>query len=163
MRAHREMMKRLAVAIADDENVRAYAVANFGRGLDVHVGAYPSGIPGVDDSPFCWITPQDENEDHQADERFAARLVVAGCVVGPHGEKVIEDVIRPRTVRQNGVVVNGGNEIVERLRDLILAVARDARVGAVVSACRREENDISHFPLEWAVAYIEYFEPEALG
>lgn len=162
MIAHREIMRRLAHAIAADADVLAYSVEHFGRGLDVHVGAYPAGIPGVEDSPFVWITPKEQNEDVNADEVFLVRVVVAGCVTGPSGEKVIQNVEIERAADRNGVTVNGGNEIVERLRDLVLAVARDAKAGARVSAIRRDENDISHFPLEWAVAYVEYFEPEAL-
>ena len=50
----------------------------------------------------------------------------------------------------------------EGLRDLIIGVVRNANAGAIVNRMRREESDISHFPLEWAVFYVEYLEPEDL-
>lgn len=163
MISHRRIMKNIGEAVRSSENVRRYCVDNFGRGLDVHVGAYPDGIPGVEDSPFLWIQPKDESEDVKTDETFTVRLVVGGAVKGPEGESVIENVLAVRTAESNGLTVNGGNEIVEDLRDLVLEVVRGAKVGAIVAKIRRDENDISHFPLEWANVYIDYFEPEALN
>ena len=162
MISHREIMRRLAHAVAADLTVLEYCVKHFDRGLDVHVGAYPDGIPGTEDSPFLWITPEEQNEDVDTDTVFTVRLVVAGAVLGEDGERVIQNVEIERGANANGVTVNGGNEIVEKLRDIILGVARNAKAGAIVSKIRRDENDIAHFPLEWAVAHIDYFEPEAL-
>ena len=51
----------------------------------------------------------------------------------------------------------------EDLRDIIMRIVRNAHAGAIVNRIRREENDISHFPLEWAVFYVEYLEPESLA
>lgn len=162
MISHRSILVNLANKIAADDSVRDYCIAHFGRGLAVHVGAYAQCVPSADDSPFLWITPREESEDKNADEVFTARLVVGGCVTGDGGEKVITNIISERTDSANGVTVNGGNAIVENLRDLIVERVKTANAGAIVNAIRREENDIAHFPLEWATTYVEYFEPEAL-
>lgn len=45
----------------------------------------------------------------------------------------------------------------------ITSVVRNAGAGAIVNRIRREENDISHFPLEWATFYVEYLEPVSLA
>ncbi|MBQ1429504.1 MAG: hypothetical protein IIZ06_07530 [Kiritimatiellae bacterium] len=163
MTAHRQILTAVATAIASSEAVKDFAVANFGRGLDVHVGAYAAQFPGEDDSPFLWITPREENEAIKDDDLFEVRFVVGGCVKGANGEKVINNVVTPRTATTNGLTINGGNAIVEELRDVIMYVARNAAGGAIVNRIRREENDISHFPLEWATFYIEYLEPECLA
>lgn len=165
MKSHREILTAAATAVMESAEIAAYCAEHFGRALAINVGAYPNGIPGENDSPFLWITPSDreESEDLAADEVFVARMVVGGCVLGANGEKVIEHVIRERTETENGLTVNGGNEIVETLRDMIADVIKDARAGAIVSGIAREENDLSHFPLEWATFYVTYFEPEALG
>jgi hypothetical protein len=163
MKSHRSIMNALARAIAASENVRAFCVEHFGRGLDVHVGAYAAQFPDENDAPFCWITPQEESEGLKEDEVFTVHLVVAACPTDSEGRKVIENVIIERTADANGLTLNGGNEQVEELRDIILEVARDAKAGAIVNRIRREENDISHFPLEWASVFIEYFEPEGLN
>ena len=162
MISHRTIMTRIGEAVCASADVLAYCRTNFGRGLAVHIGAYPDGVPGVDDSPFLWIQPRDESEAEKTDETFSVRLTVGGCVKGPDGEGVINNVVAERTDEANGLVVNGGNKIVEDLRDLILGIVRNARPGAVVARIRRDENDISHFPLEWANVYVDYFEPESL-
>lgn len=97
------------------------------------------------------------------DSTFTVRMIVGGCVKGQHGENVIVNRITERTAKQNGLTLNGGNAIVEALRDLIMEVVRNAKAGARVVAMRREENDIAHFPLEWATFYVEYFEAETLS
>ena len=163
MKSHRQILTRLAETIQASEAVAAYCREHFGRGLAINVGAYANGIPSEGDSPFLWIhAADDENESGQTDETFTVRAVVAGCVKGTDGETFIEDVRAERTETANGLTVNGGNQIVEDLRDLIIGIIRKAKAGAFVSRIRREENDISHAPLEWAVIYIEYSEPEAL-
>ena len=40
MTAHRQILTNVATAVANSEAVLNFCVANFGRGLDVHVGAY---------------------------------------------------------------------------------------------------------------------------
>ena len=162
MISHRSVMAAAGAAVRDSLDVLYYCIAHFGRGLAVHVGAYAQGVPGVDDSPFLWIIPQEENEAVNEDEVFTVRMVVGGAVKGEGGEKVITNVVTPRTAEANGLTVNGGNAIVEDLRDIIIGVVRNAKAGARVRAIRREENDIAHFPLEWATIFIEYFEPESL-
>lgn len=162
MISHRSVMAAAGAAVRDSAAVLEYCIANFGRGLAVHVGAYAQGVPGVEDSPFLWIIPQEENEEVNEDEVFTVRMTVGGAVKGPGGEKVITNVVTPRTSDANGLTVNGGNAIVEDLRDIIIGVVRNAKAGARVRAIRREENDIAHFPLEWATIFIEYFEPESL-
>ena len=162
MKSHRSIMTRIGEAVRDSADVLAYCVEHFGRGLAVHVGAYPTGVPDASESPFLWIQPKDENNEVNEDQTFTVRLVVGGCVKGANGETVINNVITARTQTANGLVVNGGNLIVEDLRDLILRIVRNAKVGAIVAKIRRDENDISHFPLEWANVYVDYFEPESL-
>ncbi len=163
MKSHREIMVALAEAIQADAGVLAYCQKHFGRGLAINVGAYAAGIPDESASPFLWIHAADEeNESVGSDDSFTVRLVVAGCVKGADGECYIEDERVARTDAANGLVVNGGNVIVEDLRDKIIAIVRDCAAGAYPVRVRREENDISHAPLEWAVIYVEYNEPEAL-
>lgn len=156
-------MTNVATAVANSAEVLSYCVANFGRGLAVQVGAYAQCFPSAEDSPFLWITPRDENEAVKEDDLFSVRFVVGGCVTGSDGEKVINNVIAERTSETNGLTINGGNAVVEALRDLIMEVVRDAAGGAIVNRMRREESDISHFPLEWATFYVEYLEPEYLA
>lgn len=163
MISHRQIMNNAATAVCNSADVLAYCVQHFGRGLDVHVGAYAAAVPGEKQSPFLWITAEDENEAIKEDDLFSVRFVVAGLVKGENGEKVIENVVTPRTASANGLTLNGGNAIVEDLRDIIMRIVRNAHAGAIVNRIRREENDISHFPLEWAVFYVEYLEPESLA
>lgn len=163
MTAHRQIMNNIATAIAESEAVRDFCIENFGRGLAVHVGAYAAAVPGEKEAPFCWITPQDENEATKDDDLFTVRIVIGGLVKGPSGEKVITNVVIERTETDNGLTLNGGNAIVEDLRDLILVLVRNAKAGAIVNRIRREENDIAHFPLEWATMYVEYLEPDSLN
>ena len=163
MTSHRTVMQNVGAAIRDNADVKNYCVTNFSRGLDIHVGAYAQGIPGAEDAPFLWLTPKEENEAVNADETFTVRMVLGGCVTGTNGEKVIENAVTERTASANGLTVNSGNKIVEDLRDTIIGIVRNAKAGARVSAIRRVENDIAHFPLEWAEIYVEYFEPEALS
>lgn len=163
MISHRQIMNNAATAVCESVDVLNYCVQHFGRGIDVHVGAYAASVPGEKQSPFLWITAEDENEAIKEDDLFSVRFVVAGLVKGENGEKVIENVVTPRTSSANGLTLNGGNAIVEDLRDIIMRIVRNANAGAIVNRIRREENDISHFPLEWAVFYVEYLEPESLA
>lgn len=163
MTAHRQILNNVATAITESEAVREFCVDNFGRGLAVHVGAYVAAVPGENDAPFCWITPEEENEATKEDDLFTMRVVIGGLVKGSGGEKVITNVVTERTDTENGLTLNGGNAIVEELRDIILVIVRNAPAGAIVNRIRREENDISHFPLEWALFHVEYLEPDSLS
>jgi len=164
MKSHREIMEKVAMAIQASADVANYCYEHFGRALAINVGAYANGIPSEEDSPFLWIhAADDENESVSSEDTFTVRMVVAGCVKGPDGEQYIENVVVPRSGGVNGLTINGGNVIVEDLRDMIVGIVRDAKAGAYPIRIRREENDISHFPLEWAVIYVEYNEPEALN
>lgn len=110
-----------------------------------------------------WIIPDPtENESVNTDEQFSVYMVVGGCVKGADGEQKIETVGVVRSATANGLKINGGNKIVEDLRDMILGIIRDAKAGARVIRMRRTENDISHFPLEWAEFGVDYEEPESL-
>ena len=155
-------MNNAATAVCESVDVLNYCVQHFGRGLDVHVGAYAQAVPGEKDAPFLWISPKDENEALKEDDLFSVAFIVGGLVKGENGEKVIENVVTPRTASANGLTLNGGNAIVEDLRDIIMRIVRNAHAGAIVNRIRREENDISHFPLEWATFHVEYIEPESL-
>ena len=164
MKSHRSIMQKLAEAIQASSDVAQYCTAHFGRALAINVGAYANGIPDEAESPFLWIhAADDENEQVGSEDTFTVRLVVAGCVKGEGGEQYIENVVVERDESVNGLTINGGNVVVEDLRDMIIGIVREAKAGAYPVRIRREENDISHFPLEWAVMYIEYNEPEALN
>ena len=164
MTSHRSILTRLATAIQASTDVANYCYRHFGRALAINVGAYANGIPSDEESPFLWIhAADDENEQIGSEDTFTVRIVVAGCVKGPDGERYIENKVVERTAAVNGLTINGGNVIVEDLRDMIIGIARDAKCGAFPIRIRREENDISHAPLEWAVFYIEFNEPEALN
>ena len=162
MISHRSVMVAAGAAVRDSEAVLEYCLQHFGRGLAVHVGAYEQCVPSTKEAPFLWIIPKEENDEINEDKVFTVMMCVGGLVTGPDGEKVITNVNTPRTDAANGLTVNGGNAIVEDLRDIIIGVVRNAKAGARVRAIRREENDLAHFPLEWATIFIEYFEPEAL-
>ena len=163
MTSHRQIMNNAAIAVRDSIDVFNYCKQNFGRGIDINVGAYAQGIPSADDSPFLWIQPKEENEAVNQDETFTVRFTIGGCVKGNNGEKVIMNRITERTLDQNGLTLNGGNAVVENLRDIIMQVVRNAKAGARVVAMRRVENDIAHFPLEWAEFFVQYFEAESLN
>lgn len=167
MTSHRQIMVNAATAVRDSSAVLQYAVQHFGRGLEIVVGAYAgaedaSGIPGEHESPFLWLYAAGENESVAADETFTVHAVVGGCVMDANGSQIVTAAVSPRTEEANGLVVNGGNKTVEDFRDLIMGVIRDAKAGAIVQKMRRTENDISHFPLEWAEFEVDYLEPEAL-
>lgn len=156
-------MNSAATAVRDSAEVLSFCRENFGRGIDINVGAYAQGIPDAKDSPFLWIQPKDENEAVNQDSVFTVRFTVGGCVTGKDGEKVIMNRVTERTETQNGLTLNGGNAIVEALRDKVMEVVRDAKAGARVVAMRRVENDIAHFPLEWAEFFVDYFSVETLS
>lgn len=163
MMSHRQVMINVATALQGNAAIAEYCRQHFGRALAINVGAYAAGIPDEKQSPFLWIhAADDENEEVAVDETFTVRMVVAGCVKGPQGEQRIENVVVERSADVNGLTINGGNKIVEDLRDMIIEAVKSAPAGAYAARIRREENDISHYPLEWAVMYVEYNEPEAL-
>ena len=164
MTSHRSIMTNLARTIQASTDVANYCYRHFGRALAINVGAYANGIPSDEQSPFLWIhAADDENEQVGSEDSFTVRIVVAGCVKGPDGEWYIENKVVERTAAVNGLTINGGNAVVEDLRDMIIGIVRSARAGAYPIKIRRLENDISHCPLEWAVIYVEYNEPEALN
>ena len=156
-------MNNSAIAVRDSEAVLNYCKAYFNKGIDINVGAYAQGIPSEEDSPFLWIQPKEENEAINSDSTFTVRYTVAGCVENEDGEKVIINRITDRTTNQNGLTLNGGNSIVEGLRDLIMETVRNAKCGTRIVAMRRVENDIAHFPLEWAEFFVDFVEDATLA
>lgn len=163
MTTHRQIMINIATAVRDSAEVLDYCKEAFGKGLDIHVGAYPAAIPDTKDAPFLWIFAEPvDNDDIKADEIFTVHGVLGCCLLGENGEKKICEVVTERTDLQNGLTINGGNLVIEELRDLCLSVIRNAPGGAIVNAIRRTENDLSHFPLEWAEFEVDYLEPAAL-
>lgn len=164
MTSHRTIMVRAAEAIMDSDTVLKYCVEHFGRGLDINVGAYAQGIPTADDSPFLWLLPDDsDNEAVNDDSTFSVRFVLGGCVKGPDGEQYIGDMVKARDDKHNGLTVNGGNAIVESLRDIIMCVIRNAKCGARIVKMRRSENDMAHFPLEWAEFFVDFVEDVSMS
>ena len=163
MTAHRQLMVNMGTAVRDSADVLSFAVGNFGRGLAVNVGAYAAGLPSEKDTPFLWLFAEPtDNEVVNADETFTVHGVVGCCVLGPDGEKKITNTVTERTAAANGLTVNGGNAIVEELRDLVLKAILSVGVGAISERVRLVENDISHFPLDWAEFEIYYREFRAL-
>ena len=164
MTAHRQLMVNMGTAVRDSAAVLSFAVQNFGRGIAVNVGAYAAGLPSEKDAPFLWLFAEPlDNEVVNADETFTVHGVVGCCVLGPDGEKKITNEVTERTATANGLTVNGGNAIVEELRDLILKAILGVGVGAIPERVRLVENDISHFPLDWAEFEIDYREFRALS
>lgn len=163
MTAHRQLMVNMGTAARDSAPVLEFAVQNFGRGLAVNVGAYAAGLPSEKDTPFLWLFAEPtDNEVVNADETFTVHGVVGCCVLGPDGEKKITNSLTERTAAANGLTVNGGNATVEELRDLVLKAILGGGVGAIPERVRLVENDISHFPLDWAEFEIDYREFRAL-
>ena len=163
MTAHRQLMVNMGTAVRDSSDVLSFAIQNFGRGIGVNVGAYAAGLPSENDAPFLWLFAEPtDNEVVNADETFTVHGVVGCCVLGPDGEKKITNALTERTATANGLTVNGGNAIVEELRDLILKAILGVGVGAIPERVRLVENDISHFPLDWAEFQIDYREFRAL-
>ena len=163
MTADRQLMVNMGTAASDSAAVLSFAGQQFGRGPAVNVGAYAAGLPSEKDTPFLWLFAEPtDNEVVNADETFTVHGVVGCCVLGPDGEKKITNEVAERTAVANGLTVNGGNAIVEELRDLILKAILGAGVGAIPERVRLVENDISHFPLDWAEFEIDYREFRAL-
>ena len=164
MLCHRQILVAAGAAVRDSTAVLNECVASFGCGLSVHVGAYPDGIPGAHDAPFLWLFADADidSSETNSDSVFTIHGIVGACVVDASGEKRICDVVTPRTASANGLAVNGGNAAVEALRDKCLCAIREAKCGAIVSTTRRRENDVSHYPLEWAALEVDFLEPESL-
>lgn len=162
MNSHRDIMINAATAVKNSTAVLDYCVTHFGRGLEICVGAYASGIPTEDNSPFLWLYASGENEQVATDQTFDVSCVVGGCVKNAEGSQYITTEVEPRTESANGLIVNGGNKIVEDLRDMIIDIIINARSGAIVNRVSKTENDIAHYPLEWAEFVVKYNEYETL-
>ena len=157
-------MIRCARAIRDSETLAAHAVRDYGRGIAINVGAYPNGLPDEHDAPFLHLfAAATENEMLGADETFLMHGVFGACPINAQGERVIVIEETERTATANGLAINGGNLTVENTRDEIISVIRASECGAAVKTIRRVENDLSHFPLEWAEFEIEFYDPETLN
>lgn len=162
MTNHRQIMINVGQEIADSEEIADASVARFGRPLLVQIGACPSQIPDAKDAPFLWIHADDvESERVAADEVFTVRCVLGGTPKGENGENIIVRTIKERTADENGLMVCTNGDV-EELRDIIIEAVREACAGAILRRVRIEENDLAHYPLDWAIFYIEYEEPEAL-
>ena len=163
MTLHRQIMVNMGTAVRDSAPVLSFAVQHFGKGVAVNVGAYAAGIPSESDAPFLWLFAEaTDNELLNADETFTVHGVVGACLRGENGEKKISNAVTERTSSANGLRVNGGNAVIEELRDLVLRAILNTGVGAIPDRVRQVENDISHFPLEWAEFEIDYREFRAL-
>lgn len=163
MISHRQIMLNIATSLARSVPVAQKAVETFGRPLEIIVGSYGQNPPGVNEAPFLWMAPEPvENEEVASDQTFAITCVVAAAVKGPKGEKIILNRLQERTATETGLVVNGGNKIVEGFRDYLVGVVKAFRPGAILDRVRRTESDVEHFPLSWAVFNLEFSEPETL-
>ena len=156
-------MVAMGEAVRDSEAVRAFCVENFGRGLAVHICAYAAAIPGEGDAPFLWLYPEPiEDELKNADKTFAVRGIIGCCVKGESGEKKIVETVTERTATANGLTISGAGDTVDALRELCIGAIRAKKCGAIQTAIRQTEADISHLPLEWAEFLFEFTEFEAL-
>lgn len=156
-------MMNLAAAIAEDPEVLAASQELFGTGLKVIVWAYGAEMPSIKDAPFLWIYAEHvENEDVDADQIFSVGMIVAAALQGERGEKLISREIKKRSAESNGLVVNG-SEKCEAFRDFLAARIREHyRPGAALRRIRRQEDDLSHFPLSWSEMFAEYVEFETV-
>lgn len=163
MNTHRQIMVAMGEAVRDSEAVRAFCVANFGRGLAVHICAYAAAIPGEGDAPFLWLYPEPiEDELKNADKTFAVHCIVGCCVKGESGEKKIVETVTERTATANGLTISGAGDTVDALRGLCIAAIRAKQCGAIQTRIAQTEADISHLPLEWAEFLFELTEFEAV-
>ena len=156
-------MVAMGEAVRDSEAVCQFCVNNFGRGLAVHICAYAAAIPGEGDAPFLWLYPEPiEDELKNADKTFAVHCIIGCCVKGESGEKKIAVTVTERTATANGLTISGAGDTVDALRELCIGAIRAKQCGAIQTAIRQTEADISHFPLEWAEFLFEFTEYEAL-
>ena len=156
-------MVAMGEGVRDSEAVRQFCVENFGRGLAVHICAYAAAIPGEGDAPFLWLYPEPTDDDlKNADKTFAVHCIVGCCVKGENGEKKIVETVTARTATANGLTISGAGDTVDALRELCIGAIRATQCGAIQTAIRQTEADISHFPLEWAEFLFEFTEYEAL-
>lgn len=163
MNTHRQIMVAMGEGVRDSEAVRAFCVDNFGRGLAVHICAYAAAIPGESDAPFLWLFPEPiDDELKNADKTFTVHGIVGCCVKGENGEKKIVETVTERTATANGLTISGAGDTVDALRSLVIDAIRAKKCGAIQTAIRQTEADISHLPLEWAEFLFEFTEFEAL-
>ena len=163
MNTHRQIMVAMGEGVRDNEAVRQFCVDNFGRGLEIRVCAYAAAIPDEGVAPFLWLFPEPiEDELKNADKTFAVHCCLGCCVKGEEGEKKIVKTVTERTASANGLVISGADDTVDALRALIIDAIRAKQCGAIQTAIRQEEADVSHFPLEWADFSFEFTEYEAL-
>lgn len=163
MNTHRQIMVDMGKGVRDSEAVRAFCVEHFGRGLDVRVCVYAAAKPAEGDAPFVILYPEPvEDELKNADKTFAVHCCLGCCVKGEEGEKKIVKTVTERTDSANGLVISGADDTVDALRALIIDAIRAKQCGAIQTAIRQEEADVSHFPLEWADFSFEFTEFEAL-
>ena len=156
-------MVAMGEGVRDSEAVRSFCVQRFGRGLAVHICAYAAAIPGEGDAPFLWLYPEPTDDDlKNADKTFAVHCIVGCCVKGENGEKKIVETVTARTATANGLTISGAGDTVDALRELCIGAIRATQCGAIQTAIRQTEADISHFPLEWAEFLFEFTEYEAL-
>lgn len=163
MNTHRQIMVAMGEGVRDSTAVRDFCVGHFGRGLAVHICAYAAAIPGEGDAPFLWLFPEPiDDELKNADKTFTVHGIVGCCVKGENGEKKIVETVTERTATANGLTISGAGDTVDALRELCIGAIRAKQCGAIQTAIRQTEADISHFPLEWAEFLFEFTEYEAL-
>lgn len=161
MVAHETLKLNLANAIAADPEITALAIQHFGRGLDIIVNRYGAqGIPGEKEAPFCFIYSDGENELGDVGDRTFEIVVVVGGVdksVTPSVTRIAE-----RTSEASGVVVYGIQQVLEEIREKIMKLAEKSLNGALFNTATETENSVLDYPLEWAKARLNYYEPETL-
>ena len=162
MSPHEDIKLAVARAIANSEEIRAYCVENFGRGLAVIVNVYGAeGHPGEKEAPFCWLYSDGTNDSGFVDEETFEIVCVVGAVDPSPAPS--RNVLAERTATRNGLQVAGIAAQVEALRELIYNVVNSGSYGAIFRTATRTEADVADYPLEWAEMRLSFFEPETIS
>ena len=74
----------------------------------------------------------------------------------------IADTRSVRNERSNGLIVFGSLNILDSFRNCLNRILNENDFGLPVMKVTMKNTSSSHYPLEWAVMYVEYNEPEAL-
>ena len=104
--SHEQIKLNVAQAIAEDADIRAYCVENFGRPLQVIVNRYGAeGFPGEAEAPFAFLYSDGENELGAVDEETFDFCIVVGAVDA--SDSPTKNAVMVRSDSSSGLVVCG--------------------------------------------------------
>ena len=159
--SHEQIKLNVAQAIAEDADIRAYCVENFGRPLQIIVNRYGAeGFPGEAEAPFAFLYSDGENELGAVDEETFDFCIVVGAVDA--SDSPTKNAVMVRSDSSSGLVVCGIADKVEHVREQIADIVRRSVHGACFRTAMRSESNLCDYPLEWAKLRVNYFEPETL-